>query len=88
MHYNSDNSIVCTDNQAKWQISLSSKNCTIKKHFQWQVGRQASKKFIIDISIADFCDLFYCSSLYKIVDLYKKRRKRFTIAFNDSEVGD
>lgn len=33
-----DNSIICADNQSKWQITLTSKNCTIKKHLEgWQV---------------------------------------------------
>ncbi|XP_011642089.1 uncharacterized protein LOC105430292 [Pogonomyrmex barbatus] len=38
MHYDSDNSLVCTDSKSKWQITLSSKNCTIRKHFEgWQI---------------------------------------------------
>ncbi|XP_011877280.1 PREDICTED: uncharacterized protein LOC105567214 [Vollenhovia emeryi] len=51
MHCDSDSSVVCTDSQYKWQITLSSKNCTIKKHFEgWQVGI-VDREFITDISI-------------------------------------
>ncbi|XP_067211638.1 tubulin glycylase 3A-like [Linepithema humile] len=41
MHCDSnDNSVIYTDGQSncKWQISLTSENCTIKKHFEgWQI---------------------------------------------------
>ncbi|XP_012054066.1 PREDICTED: uncharacterized protein LOC105617099 [Atta cephalotes] len=38
MHCDDDDSVVCIDSQSKWQIILSSKNCTIKKHFEgWQI---------------------------------------------------
>ncbi|XP_011053755.1 PREDICTED: tubulin glycylase 3A-like [Acromyrmex echinatior] len=38
MHCEGDNSVVRIDNQSKWQIILSSKNCMIKKHFEgWQI---------------------------------------------------
>ncbi|XP_071555378.1 tubulin glycylase 3A-like [Temnothorax nylanderi] len=38
MHCDSDTSVVCADSRSKWQITLSSKNCTIKKHFEgWQI---------------------------------------------------
>lgn len=55
MHCDSNNSIICVDNQSshKWQITLMSKNCTIRKQLEgWQV---CIKKFYgLQIS-----DIFY-----------------------------
>ncbi|XP_072767278.1 tubulin glycylase 3A-like [Anoplolepis gracilipes] len=35
---NNNNSTICADNQSKWQITLTSKNCTIRKRFKgWQI---------------------------------------------------
>ncbi|XP_025267473.1 tubulin glycylase 3A-like [Camponotus floridanus] len=39
MHCDSNNNSICADNQSnKWQITLTSKNCTIRKHLEgWQI---------------------------------------------------
>jgi len=62
-----------------------------QKTFRRLAGRQASKEFIIDVSVTNFRDLFCCSSFYKIVGLSKRckqRRKRIAVDFNGSEVED
>lgn len=69
-------SVIHADGQSKWQITLTSENCTIKKHFEgWQVCIDK-----ILYTIAKSADLFYLSALlfYKNADPsknYKQRRK-------------
>ncbi|XP_011701651.1 PREDICTED: tubulin glycylase 3A-like [Wasmannia auropunctata] len=44
--------LVSTDSQSKWQITLSSKNCTIKKHFEsWQICRKDASNVEKDLRL-------------------------------------